>query len=232
VRETNEGFPDISLLPRIAGYYHVSVDELLGVDEIAKQNRMKEIMTEYDRIRHHVPLDPDYHLDEGIELLRNAVKELPDDFFLEQLLAADLSWKGKNSTNANEKRTLFEEATVLCEDILARSTMEIWRSSANQILLVIYAELGESEKALEMAYQMPGPRSTCEYMLTYILQGEKLIGRYKRNAILYYKIFYESIVKLKEKGIKFEEMIDYPELSLAGLPENIFKDAIQSILHE
>ena len=82
--ERNEGFPDITLLPKIAGYFHISVDELLGVDEIAKQDRIDEITKEYNRIRRHEPLDPNYKLDEGIELIRNALLELPAVFFFEQ----------------------------------------------------------------------------------------------------------------------------------------------------
>ena len=79
--ERCEGYPDITLLPNIAGFFHVSVDTLLGVDEIAKQVRIDEITAEYNRIRRHIPLDPNYRLDEGIELIRNALKEIPGDFF-------------------------------------------------------------------------------------------------------------------------------------------------------
>ncbi len=107
--ERNEGYPDITLLPKIAGYFHVSVDELLGVDEIAKQTRIDEITSEYNRIRHHIPLDPNYRLDEGIELIRNALKEMPGEFFFEQLLAADLSWKGKNLSDDAEKTNCLKK---------------------------------------------------------------------------------------------------------------------------
>ena len=228
--ERSEGFPDITLLPRIAGYFHVSVDELLGVDEIYRQNRIDEITAEYNRIRHHIPLDPDYRLDEGIELIRNALIELPGVFFFEQLLAADLSWKGKNSSDTAEKTKLFEEAITLCEDILARSTEDRWRDCAKQILLVMYADLGMTEKALELAYQMPGPRCTCEYMLTYILKGEDLNYRRKLNAVLYYQIFRESILQLSEDWGDTADMIHERELAAAGIGTEEYLAAIEKVL--
>ncbi len=228
--ERSEGFPDITLLPRIAGYFHVSVDELLGVDEIARQNRIEEITDEYNRIRHHVPLDPDYRLDEGIELIRNALTELPGVFFFEQLLAADLSRKGKNSSETAEKTKLFEEAITLCEDILARSTEDRWRDCAKQILLVMYADLGMTEKALELAYQMPGPRCTCEYMLTYIQKGEDLNYRRKLNAVLYYQIFRESILQLSEDWGDTADMIHERELAAAGIGTKEYLAAIENVL--
>ena len=228
--ERNEGYPDITLLPKIAGYFHISVDELLGVDEIARQIRIDEITKEYNRIRHHVPLDPNYQLDEGIDLIRNALQELPDVFFFEQLLAADLSWKGKNISDASEKTQLFEEAISLCEDILARSTEDRWRDCAKQILLVMYADLGMTEKALELAYQMPTPRCTCEYMLTYILQGDDLKNRRKLNAVLYYQIFRESVLTLSEDGLTAQNILNQKELDIAGIEENEYLTALANVL--
>ena len=228
--ERNEGYPDITLLPKIAGYFHISVDELLGVDEIARQIRIDEITKEYNRIRHHVPLDPNYQLDEGIDLIRNALQELPGVFFFEQLLAADLSWKGKNISDASEKTQLFEEAISLCEDILARSTEDRWRDCAKQILLVMYADLGMTEKALELAYQMPTPRCTCEYMLTYILRGDDLKNRRKLNAVLYYQIFRESVLTLSEDGLTAQNILNQKELDIAGIEENEYLTALANVL--
>ena len=228
--ERCEGYPDITLLPQIAAFFHVSVDTLLGVDEIARQVRIDEITAEYNRIRHHVPLDPNYRLDDGIELIRNALKEVPGEFFFEQLLAADLSWKGKNLPDTAEKNKLFEEAIMLCEDILARSVEDRWRNSAKQILLVMYADLGMTEKALELAYQMPGPRCTCEYMLTYIQGGEDLDNRLKLNAVLYYQIFRESIIKLCNNGLDPHLAMHKKELSVAGINENEYLTALNNVI--
>ena len=46
--ERNDGYPDITLLPKIAGYFHVSVDDLLGVDELTKQRRIDDVTAEYN----------------------------------------------------------------------------------------------------------------------------------------------------------------------------------------
>lgn len=43
--ERGEGFPDITLLPRIAFYFDITVDELLCVDQV----RVEEAIAEYER---------------------------------------------------------------------------------------------------------------------------------------------------------------------------------------
>ena len=227
--EREEGYPDIALLPEIAGYYRVSVDCLLGVDERAREARVKEITDRYNALRRHIPMDKNYRLDEGIALLRESIRQIPGDFFLEQLLAADLSWKGKGSTDEKERDLLFREATELCEDIMARCTEDRYRACAREILLVIYAEQGKREEALALAYQCPGPFTTREYMMTYILTDKELVRQYKRNAALYYKIFQESVERLAEMGIEKRDMADERELIAQNVPLSEFYDAVDRI---
>ena len=178
-----------------------------------------------------MPLDPNFRLDEGIELVRNAVRELPGEFFLEQLLAADLSWKGKNTTDETEKMRLFAEAIVLCEDILAHCVEDRFRDCAKQILIIVYAEMGETQKAYELTCQMPGPRCTHEYMLTYIQKGDDLQNVYRLNAVLYYQIFRESVAKLSQGGIAAEAMVNEKELHVAGIDNSEYLAAINNVLY-
>lgn len=229
--ERNEGYPDITLLPKIAGYYHTTVDELLGVGEFNKEARIREITEEYNQLKNSVPLDPDFHLEEGIELIRNALNELPGVFFFEQLLAADLYQKGKICDN-KIKKELYEEAITLCKDILDRSTDQAWRNCANEILLVIFADLGKTDEAFKLAEEMPTPFCTRDYMLTYILKDDDLINRYKLNAVTYYNIFRESIIKLNSFNIPLIEMPNKNELSVHGIEYNEFTLAIENIVNK
>ncbi len=46
--ERGDGYPDIAMLPALSNYFGISVDELLGIDEIAKNNRYNEINRIWD----------------------------------------------------------------------------------------------------------------------------------------------------------------------------------------
>lgn len=227
--ERGEAMPDITLLPLLARYYRVSVDELLGVDRQSREARIQEICDEYNRIRHHEPFDKDYGLGEGIALIRAALRELPGEFFLEQLLAADLSYKS-NSAAEPEKTALREEAVALCEDILTHCTEDRWRSCAQRILLVVYAACGRRDKALELAYQMPGPFCTCEYMLTYIMEGDELRNQWRKVSEWYYRVFRQSILKQAELGTERSQMAAEGYYSKFGICREEYQRCVEAIL--
>ena len=45
--ERDEGCPDITLLPAIASYYDVSIDDLLGVGKIYKEKKLRRDLSRY-----------------------------------------------------------------------------------------------------------------------------------------------------------------------------------------
>lgn len=46
--ERQESYPDIHMLPVIAGFFWVSVDELLGVDEKGSQETQERIFSQWE----------------------------------------------------------------------------------------------------------------------------------------------------------------------------------------
>lgn len=49
--ERGESYPDITTLPEIAGFFRISVDELLGVSKAADEAELTRLLEEYDNLR-------------------------------------------------------------------------------------------------------------------------------------------------------------------------------------
>ena len=78
--EANGGYPDIELLPAIANYFHITIDQLFGYDsdrQIKLQSYIKQA-DELARQRDNVLL---------VEFLRNAISEFPSEWQLQFRLA-------------------------------------------------------------------------------------------------------------------------------------------------
>ena len=82
--ERGDGYPDITMLPTLANYFGVSVDELIGMDEIYLSDKLDEInlMWQENRLsgRHK----------ENVELMRSALKTYPNNALLLIQLSASL----------------------------------------------------------------------------------------------------------------------------------------------
>lgn len=50
--ERGENLPDLTLIPAIASYYDVTVDDLLGVGEVRKQEKIDWYFAESKRLLH------------------------------------------------------------------------------------------------------------------------------------------------------------------------------------
>lgn len=71
--ERGEGFPDITLLPKIAFYFDVTVDELLCVDQV----RVEEAIYEYQRQSNICRQNGENQ--KNLEIWEKAYSEFPND---------------------------------------------------------------------------------------------------------------------------------------------------------
>ena len=115
------GYPDIILLPRIANYFKITVDELIGNDEVTRQTDVELFMEKYN---HAV-------WSEKLSLSKKYYKKYPSDFSIcECLIFAIL----KNKECWEKEYPLLKE---VCEKIFSECTSEYIRQNALECISIV-----------------------------------------------------------------------------------------------
>jgi len=145
--ESEACYPDIELLPAIADFFGVGVEELLCVEQGKRDAKIKA----YIKQAHDLQWQGIFN--EPVDILRRALREFPSSFLLQAELACAI---GCIDNGVKISRELCDEAIALCERILADCTDDGLRLRAKSILGCIYEmQLENREKAREIADSMP-----------------------------------------------------------------------------
>lgn len=161
--ECGDGYPDITILPALANFFDVTIDELVGMNEIKNQAKLDDIIARYKKLIF------DGKQKEGIELLREALKIFPNNY---QLLA-DLAFALFVSNSDEEKKKNGEEAVKISECILEFCTDTEIRNRVQAEMCLNLHNAGQHKKAAELAKKLPSLNDTREKTLTIILTGEE-----------------------------------------------------------
>lgn len=219
--ESNGCYPDMSLLPAIANYFHISIDALFGYDN-DRDSRIKEYTEKYNRffIQHDAGTTD---LTAVISEIREILIEFPREPELLRLLAMALSMQGRKLPD--RPNTYLEEAAEILEGLLGENDSVIFS------LLDIYTTMGRYEKAVEKAESQPLLRFSKEVLLASLndTRDEPFVGKtvqkYQGEAIL--SLLHELLfvitnaVGKNKKTYNSKEGLDIL-LSLRSLYEAIF----------
>ena len=149
--EVESGYPDIELLPSIANFFNITIDELMCFDILKNQEKIKKILKQIT-----------LHWLKGtaVEFLRNAVQEFPNNFELLYHLANVLKSKGDND---EEKLKNLQESISICKRILEDCTNDdSLRFRTLQSLAYSYNQIGDKQKAIETANKLPSESNSRE----------------------------------------------------------------------
>ena len=164
--ERGEGFPDITLLPAIALYFGISVDELLGVEKARIEDKIAKYENQAHALKHVGKVE------EAAKILEQAYAEFPNDCGVMESFMSTLYFIQRTPIE-DERAALIEE---LGERILEESKVTSQRESAIQILTYLYNENGDKETALKYA-DMGGSLFTTMYDLrSSVLDGDEGVG--------------------------------------------------------
>ncbi len=183
--EREEGYPDITLLPAIASYYNVSVDDLLGVGETEKEKKILSYKEKNSELFH------DGKSRDRVALWREAQKEFPNDLTVIHGLMYALSAEDQDA-NADE--------IIACgERIINESTDQSLRGGAIQCLCFTYYYAKKDAVTAGKYANMAGDVTTYDLLL-HILEGERAVIHCQRNVMALFDEIGLSVRIMCQKG--------------------------------
>ena len=185
--ESGGSYPDMNLIPSIANYFGVSIDELFGYTN-DRTKRIDELVTQiYDMIRQNNGVDN--NISECIAIARNALVEFPGNEKLMLSLASVLYTAGYvrygechlideegYSVYDTEKHKAYEEwreAIPLYEKVLETLPNGSLRDRAVEELSQLYVNVGSYDKSLSLAESAPKMWNSRELLRIYACDGKQ-----------------------------------------------------------
>lgn len=173
--ERGDTFPDITILPEIAAFFKVSVDELLGVNRAEKEKEITEKLKEYDNLTDSEKMQ---------EIINNLKEKYPSDFrVLIRYLACLVRFREDLQSVYNEMISIYNNIQENCTDdrirIKAkRAIIEYYRS-----LLALNKENVTFDMCENIIKEMPDMRDSREMFCTFFPEGHPERDNKIRNAI-------------------------------------------------
>ncbi len=202
-------YPDIEMIPSIANYFHITIDELFGYNN-DRDKKLEEYQTKAIQL-----LNEENREDECIKLLRNAISEFPSESILQSILASALYSRGYAEYNGRFEKCnngvdsyytskegrytniYWEEAVIIYEKLLENDNVYIIP------LISLYSLVGEYDKAEKVACRQHLLSRSRELMLAHIYNPEKE-ERYRGVAIL--SLLHELRNALEDATLRKDEL--------------------------
>ncbi len=161
--ELGGGYPYLELLPALADFFAVSIDVLLGYKLSEREKELSNIKKELSR------LAEDSSEEERVAYARAALTRFPADCDIKMSLAVALYHSWCNTRGG----ALVTEIESLCTYCFKESEDEELRYQAIEMLIILYGETGQSDKAKSVADQLLPMKYCREFAKTHGLGDGK-----------------------------------------------------------
>lgn len=240
--ESGGSYPDMEMIPSIANYFGVTIDELFGYHN----DREKKINAIIDRANKEIlavgnTLEKDNgDISECVEMLREASKEFPNEprIFLKLGDALHiLGWQkngakictkdGSNyvydKVEYNSQNIYWQEALCVYEKLLKMDISTDYRGAAIFTMIMIYRRIGDCEKAKVLANEQNSIVLCKEVLLPKATVGEER-DKYQGESII--ALLQELYIVISD-SVTTKISMEYGRsvlLALVNLFETVFND--------
>ena len=196
--EGNGGYPDMGMIPAIANFFHVTIDELFGYD-----NDRETKVREYNE-QASLMMTKGEKTQEIITFLRKGLEEFPTESSLKERLGHALVFEGWKHQE-DKPNPYWTEAATLFEEVVDEIP------AATESLVNVYALLGQIEKAEETASKQPPIAMSRQILLARVFdakRGEEYRGEAILELLHELRFFIETAVAFNDELLNSREGLE------------------------
>ena len=220
--ERGDGYPDITLLPVIAGFFGVTLDDLVGMNEIHNKEKYDEFNLKARK------LASEGKIGEAIATMREALKAFPSDYHFMAELACYLDGYGKTK---EERQANGEEAIRISERILEYCTDTSIRNDVQANICYTMKRYGDKEKARKMAESLPNYYKTAQQVLPRFLEGRERQECCKSGIQMLAYCFYATVRDMLKDDIFMPEERIALRRKVLAMYELVYEDGNYLFTH-
>lgn len=184
--ENNLSAPDISMLPVLAEFYNITIDELLQYDSVERRQKMTQLSGKIHELQSEGKLEEAYLL----------LKDQMNDWILSvsmNHLYGSIAYQLAKGKSGEEKKNLLYEAINQSDKVVNLDQNETGRTIQAKMLKCYCLSMLERHKEAEkLASTLPSIFSSREIVLAKIGTGDKK-NEYSRIAINYLNELVETL---------------------------------------
>lgn len=178
--ERGDSLPDITMLPPLANYFGVTLDEFMNMDELRNREKLAEMKKQHRELRSAG------RNEEDLALLRDTLRQFPNDYETMAELA--------------EYLPNFEEGLALCHRILEFCPDNDLRSYAAYQETSLLFSLDRRDEALEKTKKL-SPLEYCrELNIMWLLHGKERVKQCQSTIRTLGWAFFGQIEQLAGSG--------------------------------
>lgn len=161
--ENGNTYPDIGLLPDIARFFGVTIDELLQVEKLNEEKLFEEYRDKAEQFFRNGKVE------EALTVWQEAYREMPNNLEVKEFLMSSYFDTDKVKYN--------REIIELGMEIYGSDASMYYKGQAIRELAHTYAELGEMEKAKKWALKTAQVNHSQEVLFSEIMEGDEMVAQ-------------------------------------------------------
>lgn len=195
--ETKQSYPDILLLPQIAAFFNISIDELLGYEPQLSKEQIVKIYTDLSNAFSKQPFE------EVMERSKELVKEYYSCYPF--LLNIAILWLNHYSMSQDQVRQteIQNDIIALCEHIIKESPDVALIQNATVMKSMIQVIQGKVNEVIEVLQPLVDARHNQLSPDGILLQAFQIGGKAEKANHYNQIMLYTSVMNCIENGIIF-----------------------------